>query len=476
MAMGDGLLRSGRFRGVNWTLAGIFGLLLLTAASIVPLTLTILQLRQSDAVVIDMAGRQRMLLERHMKEVLLATDGVNAPYEQTRERLRERVIALIGGGITVAHVAQEERVELPSAPTDEIREKLLVQQRLLDAFFTKVDRFLNTSKNAASYGTIRDDVLRDNAVLLEIANDAVAMLTQHSEARIHTLIRWELIVVLLVVVVASVGTWRFVHAENALKRSQALAIQAFQQSDAVKSSLLSSVSHELRTPLTAVKTMLFSLQEDGDAQLSPMRKEFLKGIDQELDYLNRLVENLLDMSRLEAGMLKPHCEWHVLDELVEGAIRRVEVLLARRPLHVRLAQGLPPIYVDGVQIQQVFVNLLDNAIKFSPPESPIQITASLAAETLEVRVSNTGDGIPSDELNRIFDRFYRVQSGRSYGTPGAGLGLAICKGIVEAHGGHMMAQSVPGGETTILFRLPLTTSMPPREGVASESHLVEKAS
>ncbi len=476
MAMGDGLLRSGRFRGVNWTLAGIFGLLLLTAASIVPLTLTILQLRQSDAVVIDMAGRQRMLLERHMKEVLLATDGVNAPYEQTRERLRERVIALIGGRITVAHVAQEERVELPSAPTDEIREKLLEQQRLLDAFFTKVDRFLNTSRNAASYGTIRDDVLRDNALLLEIANDAVAMLTRHSEARIHTLIRWELIVVLLVVVVASVGTWRFIHAENALKRSQALAIQAFQQSDAVKSSLLSSVSHELRTPLTAVKTMLFSLQEDGDAQLSPMRKEFLKGIDQELDYLNRLVENLLDMSRLEAGTLMPHCEWHVLDELVEGAIRRVEVLLARRPLRVRLAQGLPPIYVDGVQIQQVFVNLLDNAIKFSPPESPIQIAASLAAEALEVRVSNTGDGIPSDELNRIFDRFYRVQSGRSYRTPGAGLGLAICKGIVEAHGGHMMAQSVPGGETTILFRSPLKTSIPHREGVASESQLAEKAS
>ncbi len=341
----------------------------------------------------------------------------------------------------------------------------------------KVDRFLQTSTTLRpSIVTIRNDVLKDNAVLLEMANDAVAMLTQHSESRIHTLIRWELIVVLLVVAVASVGTWRFVQAENALKRSQAMAIQALQQSDAVKSSLLSSVSHELRTPLTAMKTMLFSLQEDGDSQPIPMRKEFLKGIDQELDYLNRLVENLLDMSRLEAGMLMPHREWHVLDELVEGAIRRVEVLLARRPLHVRLAQGLPPIYVDGVQIQQVLVNLLDNAIKFSPPESPIQITASLAAETLEVRVSNTGDGIPSDELNRIFDRFYRVQSGRAHGTPGAGLGLAICKGIVEAHGGHIMAQSVPGGETTILFRLPLTTAIPARDGVASESHLVQKAS
>lgn len=474
--MGDGLVRSGWFRGVNWTLAGIFGLLLLTAVSIVPLTLTILQLRQSDAFVIDTAGRQRMLLERHMKEVLLADDGVNAPYERTRERLRERVITLIGGGTTVAHVVQEERASLPSAPTGEIREKLLEQQRLLDAFFVKVDRFLTTPKNAASYDTIRDDVLKDNAVLLEVANDAVAMLTQQSEARVRTLVRWELIVMLLVVVVASVGTWRFLQSENALKQSQAMAIQALQQSDAVKSSLLSSVSHELRTPLTAMKTMLFSLQENGDSQLSPLRKEFLKGIDQELDYLNRLVENLLDMSRLEAGMLMPRCEWHILDELVEGAIRRVEVLLARRPLHVLLAPDLPPIYVDGVQIQQVLVNLLDNALKFSPPESPIQITASLVAEALEVRVSNTGDGIPSDELNRIFDRFYRVQPGRSSGAPGAGLGLAICRGIVEAHGGHIMAQSVSGEETTFLFRLPLTTSIPTRDGVASEPHSVQKAS
>ncbi len=474
--MGDGLARSGRFRGVNWTLAGIFGLLLLTAVSIVPLTLTVLQLRQSDAFVVDMAGRQRMLLERHMKELLLAAEGVDSPYQRTREVLKERVGVLIHGGNTVVRIDQGESVVIPSAPTDEIREKLLQQQHLLEAFVVKADRFLQTPRSAAEYRAIRDDVLKDNTVLLELANDAVAMLTHHSEARVRALIRWELIVVLLVVVVVSVGTWRFVQAENALKRSQAMAIQALQQSDAVKSSLLSSVSHELRTPLTAVKTMLFSLQEDGDSQLSPMRKEFLKAIDQELDYLNRLVGNLLDMSRLEAGMLMPHCEWHVLDELVEGAIRRVEVLLAGRSLHVRLAQGLPPIHVDGVQIQQVLVNLLDNAIKFSPPDSPIQITASLKAETLEVRVSNTGAGIPSDELDRIFDRFYRVQSGRSSGAPGAGLGLAICKGIVEAHGGHMMALSVPGEDTTILFRLPLKTSIPARDGVVSDSHLVEKAS
>lgn len=148
----------------------------------------------------------------------------------------------------------------------------------------------------------------------------------------------------------------------------------------------------------------------------------------------------------------------MFDELVEGAIRRLDMLLGKRSLRVTIAPDLLPIYVDGVQIQQVLINLLDNAIKFSSAESPIEITADSAGETLDVCVSNTGDGIPAAELDRIFDRFYRVQSGRSPVPQGAGLGLAICKGIVEAHGGQILAQSVPGQQTTILFRLPLPTA------------------
>jgi two-component system sensor histidine kinase KdpD len=248
------------------------------------------------------------------------------------------------------------------------------------------------------------------------------------------------------------------------------------QRDAVKSSLLSSVSHELRTPLTAIKTMVFSLQHDRESLSPSLRHEFLTGIDRELDYLNRLIGNLLDMSRLEAGTLAPRREWQILDELVEGAIRWVEPLLAGRPLHVHLAQDLPPISVDGIQLQQVLVNLLDNAIKFSPLGSPIRLTAALAGDSLEVRVSNTGEGVPPNELDRIFDRFYRVQSGRSSGSPGTGLGLAICKGIVEAHGGSIHAQSVPGGETTILFRIPVTASPPAGDQIVPEPTLVQRAS
>jgi two-component system sensor histidine kinase KdpD len=461
---------------VNWTVVGIIGLLIITALAIVPLTLTVIHSRESDALVIDLAGRQRMLLERHMQEVLLASQGVDAQYRQTRAVLKDRVQTLIQGGMIVAHVDRGGSVAVPAAPTDEIRVKLVEQQTLMESLFTKADAFLLSARTGAQSGQVLNDLLKDNAALLTIANDAVTLLTRHSEDNVQSLIRWELVVVLMVVAVATLGTWRFLRAEQALKQSQAMTVQALHQRDAIKSSLLSSVSHELRTPLTAIKTMLFSLEHNGESLPPAVRREFLAGIDQELDYLNGLVGNLLDMSRLEAGTLTPRREWHVLEELVEGAIRRVEPLLAGRPLHVLLDPNLPPVSVDGVQLQQVLVNLLDNAIKFSPPESPIRLTATLAGNALEVRVSNTGEGVPPGELDRIFDRFYRVQSGRSSGSPGTGLGLAICKGIVEAHGGSILAQSVPGGETTILFRIPVAASPPAGDRAESEPQLVRRAS
>jgi len=467
---------SARSHDVNWTVVGILGLLIITAISIVPLTLTIIHSRESDALVIDLAGQQRMLLERHLKEVLLAAQGVEVQYQQTRTVLKDRVQALIQGSRTVAKVDRQGAVTVPAAPTDEIRQTLLEEQRLMDSLFAKADAFLQRARSGDHIATARDELLRDNAALLAVANEVVTLVTRHSEHNVQTLIRWELMVVLMVLAVATLGTWRFLRAEKALKLSQAKTVEALRQRDAVKSSLLSSVSHELRTPLTAIKTMLFSLQHDRESLPPAVRDEFFMGIDRELDYLNRLVGNLLDMSRLEAGTLAPRREWQVLDELVEGALRRIEPLLEGRPLHVDLGQDFPPISVDGMQFQQVLVNLLDNAIKFSPPRSPIRLIAALAEDALEVRVSNSGEGVPSNELDRIFDRFYRVESGRSSGSPGTGLGLAICKGIVEAHGGSILAQSVPGEETTIVVRIPVAASPPAGERVASEPHTVQRAS
>jgi len=446
--------------GIDWTIAGILGLLIITVLAGIPLTLTVQASRESDALVIDMAGRQRMLLERYMKELLLASQGIAAKHDHTRAVLEERLHALIHGGSTAAHVDRSDRIVLPPAPTGEIKLTLLEQQRGLEAFARHAEAFLRTPARAVDYERQRDALLRENTALLEKANEAVTLFARHSSAQIRSIIQWEIAVVLLVVAVASIRTWRFLRAEKELKRTQAVAMEALRQSDQVKSSLLSSVSHELRTPLTAIKSMVFGLREDGHLPLKHSRKELLATIDEQVDYLNRLVGNLLDMSRLEAGTLQPRREWHVFDELAEGAIRRVEPLLGKRPLRVDVAPDLPPLYVDGVQIQQVLVNLLDNACKFSPAGSPIDVVAGLAGEVLDVRVTSAGADIPSDELARIFDRFYRVQTGRVVAAPGTGLGLAICKGIVEAHGGRILAQSSEG-RTTILFRVPLAA---PRNG------------
>jgi two-component system, OmpR family, sensor histidine kinase KdpD len=267
--------------------AGILGLLIITALAIVPLTLTVIHSRESDALVIDLAGRQRMLLERHMKEVLLASQGVDAPYRQTRAVLKDGVRTLIHGGTPTAHVSRGGTVAVPAAPTDKIRQKLLEQQRLMEVLFTKADTFLLNARTAAQSGTTRDELLRDNAALLTIANDVVTLLTRHSEDNVRALIRWELAVVLLLVAGATLGTWRFLRAEQALKQSQAMTVQALHQRDAVKSSLLSSVSHELRTPLTTIKTMLFSLRHDGTSLPPGVRQEFLTEIDRELEQSGR---------------------------------------------------------------------------------------------------------------------------------------------------------------------------------------------
>jgi two-component system sensor histidine kinase KdpD len=255
---------------------------------------------------------------------------------------------------------------------------------------------------------------------------------------------------------AILGIWRFLKAEQALKVSQARTVDALRQSDAVKTSLLSSVSHELRTPLTSIKSMLFSLRHD--EPLTRVSAEGLASVEEQVDYLNRLVGNLLDMSRLEAGTLQPHREWNVLEELVEGAIRRLDIFIKDRPVDIELAADLPPISVDAVQIQQVLINLLENAVKFSPPGSRIRLAASVIGRELEVSVTNTGPVIPPAELEKIFERFYRLGSGQAPKPPGTGLGLAICKGIIEAHGGRISARSLDS-ETIFSFRIPFTNPM-----------------
>ena len=439
----------------SWPISAILGLLIITALASIPLTLTVLHHREADALVIDIAGRQRMLLERYMKELLLAGEGVASSHRDTRALLEQRLRVLIDGGSITMQFEQGGIVSLPAAPTTEIRSKLIGQERLLAKFTDRAEAFLAAQPDATRQ-SIRDELLEDNIDLLTTANEAVALLAQHSRSRIQQLIRWEVAVVVLVVALAMLGIWRFLKSEQELKVSQARTFDALRQRDAIKTSLLSSVSHELRTPLTSIKSMLFSLRHD--ETLTRMSADGLAHIEEQVDYLNRLVGNLLDMSRLDAGTLQPHREWNVLEDLIEGAIRRLDVFVKDRPVEIELASNLPPISVDAVQLQQVLINLLENAVKFSPPGSPIRLAASVRDQGLEVSVTNIGPEIPREEIDKIFERFYRLESRQAPRPPGTGLGLAICKGIIEAHGGRISARSI-GGETIFSFRLPFTHSM-----------------
>ena len=246
-------------------------------------------------------------------------------------------------------------------------------------------------------------------------------------------------------------------AEN---RARALA-----QSDALKSAILSSVSHELRSPLATIKASVSSLRTEVVDWDSEARRQLLAAVDEETDHLNELVGDLLDMSRIEAGSLRPRRQWNDLGEILQSVLRHMRPALGAHRLAIDLPPDLPLIPVDWVEIEQVLRNLLSNSAKFSPTGSTIGILARAQAPWLRVEVRNEGPAIPEKYLDRIFDKFLRFTDQAQ--VTGTGLGLSICKGMVEAHGGRIWVENVIGG-VVFKFLLPLTwEGVGPRE---PESH------
>ncbi|MDA8189495.1 MAG: ATP-binding protein [Dehalococcoidales bacterium] len=228
------------------------------------------------------------------------------------------------------------------------------------------------------------------------------------------------------------------------------------ESDKLKTALLSSVSHDLRTPLTAIKASATSLAQEGVWQDAAARQDLVGAIVDEADRLNKLVGNVLDMSRIESGALHPRKEWHSMAEIVYGVIDGMAQAAARHRLSVNLPDDLPFVPVDYVQIQQVIANLIDNAIKHSSADGDIAITVWVDGTQMFTSVEDTGPGIPPADLERIFDKFYTTHRAGSKGFAGVGLGLAICKGIVAAHGGDIWARNGSAGGACTTFKLPLT--------------------
>jgi len=225
-----------------------------------------------------------------------------------------------------------------------------------------------------------------------------------------------------------------------LSKSETKA-QVLEETDRAKSSLLSSVSHELRSPLAVIKASVSSLRSEMVDWNTAARQELLATIEEETDHLNFLVGNLLDMSRIEAGALKPQRRWNSLAEIAMGVITRMRKYLQDYRVELDFPQDLPLVPTDYVLIEQVFTNLISNSLKFAPVSSLITIAANTEGDTVHVKVTNQGPPVPEENLERIFDKFNQVNVGDR--ITGTGLGLSICKGIIEAHEGKIWAENEP---------------------------------
>ena len=227
--------------------------------------------------------------------------------------------------------------------------------------------------------------------------------------------------------------------ERARLRAAATEAEVLRRSDALKSTLLTTVSHELRTPLAVIKAAATSLLEQGAPTGDPATRELAAAIDREADRLHRLVSDLLDLSRIEGGALRLALGWYEPGELVREAVARCRGTAGPDRVAVHAPDDLPPILVDYVLMDRVLANLVGNALRYAPPDEPVRVAVERVGPTVVITVADAGPGVPAAELERVFEKFHRV-AGRD-GDAGLGLGLAICKGIVEAHGGRIWAES-----------------------------------
>jgi two-component system sensor histidine kinase KdpD len=243
--------------------------------------------------------------------------------------------------------------------------------------------------------------------------------------------------------------------ERAQLAEQAQQAELLQSAEKLRTTLLNMISHDLRTPLVSITGALSSLQEDGIEFDEDTRHNLIENACQEAERLNRLVGNLLDMTRIEAGALQINRELCDVQDVIGSSLEQLE--LQNHTVAVHAPFDLPHVPMDFVLMVQVLTNLLDNAVKYSRSGMPVEVNARIHDTMLEIEVTDRGIGIPPADLVRVFDKFYRVQQPGS--VIGSGLGLSICKGIIEAHGGRIWAKNREGGGTAVTFTLPLNHSV-----------------
>ncbi len=242
--------------------------------------------------------------------------------------------------------------------------------------------------------------------------------------------------------------------------AEAAALRA--RTEETRSALLGVVSHDLRTPLGAIVGAGTVLRDEGSLLAEAARRELCETICSEGERMERLVTNILDMVRLESGGIALRREWVPLEETVGSALSRAEAKLGSRAVNVSLPPALPLLFVDPVLFEQVFVNLIDNVVKHGGPSGPLDIAARPDGRKLRIEVADRGPGLPAGAEDAVFEKFYR---GPGVRTGGVGLGLAICRGIVQAHGGTIAGENRPGGGALIRIVLPLVDPPPAAPGL-----------
>lgn len=410
------------------------------------------ELREREALVLyDVV---RLLSEANLEQALAAVSerlrhelGLTAVSIDLANdgTLMRRALAGDGGAIPPASALAEHPLELPTAGSSPTLHSQVAPGKWLGV--------IPPGPNVKARG------LNQHLHIVSITSDAgtagIMSLVHPASARELTAAEDRLL--------SAVATQIALAVERRRLRQEATDTEILRRSDELKTALLNAVSHDLKTPLVSIMASSGALLQREVVWSDQERHDFVEAIDQEVRRLNRLVGNLLDLSRIESGYVRPDKGWYDLGFLVDEVLGRLRWLTAGHQVEVDIPDNLPPIPLGYTEIDQVLSNLIENAVKYSTPGTEIDITAEKQGGEVKVVVADRGPGIPDSAMTQLFEPFFRVPHGTS-GPRGTGVGLAVAKGLVRAHGGRIWAENRRAGGAAFVFTLPVDDRSRTAEG------------